>query len=516
MKSIEEYLIKLQSYFEEDDMEGFLELKEDLLEQLEDQLAEGQTEEQVVQSLSDPERVAEDYFIEVNLETISNVKTSVISRDELDDELKRTIKKSMSKYWFLLLSCTKNMLFISGVALFIFFLVYIVAELITQQHLALIPLFSNIAFAGIILYKLQPYLKLRFKTASYITIACLAISAGGFLFFGLKQKLFYQGIDYFNEYTLTSSEKIKMALTSDSDVEFSVIQVSENEPFRLMVRGRFTQKDVQNMENNHYQETINLSLDENNWLNLFTRTGKSEILLFVPENHDLAKLSLDLSQGDIRLISASIKELTLNMDSGDVYAKELVSNDTNIINNTGDVVIENSEADISLTSSEGKTVINGNDGNLNLSVINGTTILKKLKAKEVGLQNHNGKLVLEEGEINSLSSQSTTGSQVIKYVKGNIKATSGSGKIVVEETSGNLIANTDSGVIIVVQTEALAADINSKSGFIKWLQSPNKEVAFKATSKNGTVGNHYESPTLLTPNVSITSQTGDIKIIPKK
>ncbi|MGX7245943.1 DUF4097 family beta strand repeat-containing protein [Enterococcus quebecensis] len=513
---MEEYLNQLKAAFAEEDIEDFNELKEDLLEQLAICLEEGQTETEVVARLAPPEEIAADYYADLSLDAAINAKTSVVPREEIQDVFIQTQKKRMQKFAKTVFKVLKPLLLLVLLVLFSFFFIYIVKEINEERNLAGIPTVLCLLLLAISLQLAKGWVSKKRRWVNGLSISFVAIGAVLLLFFSVTGQLMYTGRQYYKEINLSSNNHAAFSFDSDADVEITTVEVSSTEKPSLMVKGRFKESDIQKIENGSYDNKVNLTLDEENIFDTFTRTGRSEVIFFIPKGTILDDFHLGLSQGDLRLLDIQTKNFDLDLTSGDVYAKNIIADEGNIDSNYGDVIIEESAMNLKVKSISGKTVITGMLGDLMIEGDQGLSILKFLRSDNVVLNNHSGRMILEDSETKKLAATATEGQVIVKRTKGDLLMANEQGKIVSEENQGTLELRNGYGPTIVIQSSKVNANVSSQSGFIKWLQDPDQSVKVTANTETGELKNDFSKASDSGKyKIDVKSKTGDIKILEK-
>jgi uncharacterized membrane protein len=515
VSTMEEYLDKLKAAFAEEDIEEFNELKEDLLEQLAVCLEEGQTEAEVVARLASPQEIAADYYADLSLDAAINAKTSVVPREEIQDVFIQTQKKRMQRVLKTAVRVLKPLVLLLLLCTFSFFLIYIVKELHEEKNLAGIPLVLCLLLSALIFQLLKGWFYEKKRVINYLSAITFVLGLGTLLVFSLTDRLLYTGRQYYKEIKLSSSDHASFRLDSDADVEITTVEVSSAEKPSLMVKGRFKESDIQKIETGTYKKKVDLTLDEENIFDTFTKTGRSEVMFFIPKGTILDDFNLKLTQGDLRLLDIQTKNFDLDLESGDVYAKNIIADEGHVESDFGDVIIEESAMNLAVKSESGKTVITGMLGDLTIEGSRGLSILKFLRSENIVLNNHSGRMILEDTETKKLKATATDGQVIVKRTKGDLFMSNEEGKIVSEENQGNLQMKNISGPIISIQDSKVNAQVSSKSGFIKWLQDPNQAVNIEASTETGEIKNDFATIPSGEYTVKVQSKTGDVKILKK-
>ncbi|MGX7150709.1 DUF4097 family beta strand repeat-containing protein [Enterococcus ureasiticus] len=513
---MEEYLNQLKAAFAEEDIDDFNELKEDLLEQLAICLEEGQTEAEVVARLAPPEEIAADYYADLSLDAAINAKTSVVPREKIQDVFIQTQKKRMQRFIKTALNVLKPLILFVLVVFLTFLLMYIIKELKEERNLAGIPTILSLLLLAIILQLVKTWILKKQKLINGLSMGLLALSLFMLLFFSVTNQLMYTGRQYYKKVNLASNKHAAFSFDSDADVEITTVEVSSTDKPSLMIKGRFKESDIQKIENSSYQNKINLTLDEENIFDTFTRTGRSEVIFFIPKGTILDDFHLGLSRGDLRLLDIQTKNFDLDLVTGDVYAKNIIADEGNISSDYGDVIIEESAMNLKVKSDSGKTVITGMLGDLSIEGDKGLSILKFLRSDNIVLNNHSGRMILEDSETKKLAATATNGQVIVKRTKGDLLMANETGKIVSEENQGTLELNNGSGPTIAIQENKVNATVSSQSGFIKWLQDPSQSVKITAKTETGELRNDFvDVPDNAKYTIDVKSKNGDVKILEK-
>lgn len=223
-----------------------------------------------------------------------------------------------------------------------FFLIYTIKELNEERNLAGIPTILSLLLLAIILQLVKGWIVKKRRLINGLSMGIWALSFLMFLFFFLTNQLMYTGRQYYKEISLSSSNHAAFSFDSDADVEITTVEVSSTDKPSVMIKGRFKESDIQKIENSSYHNKINLTLDEESIFDTFTRTGRSEVIFFIPKGTILDDFHLGLSRGDLRLLDIQTKNFDLDLVTGDVYAKNIIADEGNISSDYGDVIIEES------------------------------------------------------------------------------------------------------------------------------------------------------------------------------
>ncbi|MPQ21818.1 hypothetical protein CKN86_12840 [Carnobacterium divergens] len=516
MDLTKEYFKELKSYFSEDDLESYYEIKEDLLDHIEACKEDGQTIEEALSSLASPKEIADDFFEDRRLQTAMYAEKDVIPSEEIQSVFLDNQKKKM-KILALSILTGVRIFFMSLLLLLLFyFLVYLGEEVINEKHLAIIPFSSSLMIVAIIILGLRK--KTLFKklylngwTSFLLGSLSLIMVAGGYL----AGDLFYQGIKIEQDLVIKNEKDVKLIMDSDADVEITTVEVPKNEEFRIFLSGRFKKSELTKINHAVKGNKFDLEVDKRNKFDFFTRTGSSEMVVFIPAGTKLDSLDFNLTKGELRIIDLHVDRFNLNLVDGDLYGKNITSNSGEIHSEFGEVVIEDSKTNLKVDSQKGKTILTMITGDVEANIEDGLSIFKDLTAKKVNVKSNSGKFILEDSTIQKLIAVSNDGQSIVKRTKGSVDLKTTTGKMILRSNNGPLKVSNDEGTVISIQHDNLNADIKSKSGFIKWIQDGDADIRIVAVSKTGDVTNEFNSKKKAPYKVKLKSDTGMIRVIKK-
>lgn len=515
MNTIDAYLAELKSYFSESNMDVYLELEEDLLEEVQSSMAEGQTEEEAVKKLSSPAEIASDFFADRRFETAQTAVGDLVPEEEVEEVFKEARRKRLAYFVQKGILISRKVLIMVLLVLTVYFISYLIQELYLEGHLARIPAIFCLISVGLLVNLWQSKLKLA-QNKRYLVMALVSLLSLGLFIEGLlSHQLFYRGISHFQEITADGLEDISFVLDSDAMIEITTSEVGANEKFRVLFDGNFKKQDIKAISENDGKKKIDLQVDKKRLFNLFTRTKESEIILLIPKGVKLSEFSLNLLKGDLRLLHMGANKLTLDLVEGDIFSKNIMSDKALINSQKGDIVIEDSQLTGVITNRDAKTILTHLVGDLRINGDRGHTIIKDLTSKESDIRTIDGKITIEDSQIDTLSTYAESGQNVVARTNGRLTLESARGKIVSEANQGQLKTKNDSGVTILIDTEGVPSQISSQSGFIKWIHDVSNPAHFTVTSKSGEVRNELSDHEGVGPAISIQSVSGDIRVIEK-
>lgn len=516
MLIINNYLSILKSRFSDANMEYYQELEEDLLEEIQNSMAEGLTEIEAVSKLSPPDEIADDFFEDRRLETARLAEGEVVPETEVAKVFKENVQKKILQIGRQVLCIFGKMLIILFVILSVFFAVYMLQELYFEKNLARIPTIGLLISGSLLMrfsqlrWKLAPVTRVMVLGAFLLTSAVLLVESL------MTHRLFYNGVSYYQELQAEGKNEISFSLNTDADIEITTSEVGPNEPFRVLFDGNFKRKDIKKIERIDRQNNMSLRIDKKGILNLFTRTQKSEVIVLIPKKTQLTKFQLDLLKGDLRLFHMKTKILQLTLNDGEIYSKNIEAEQSKINSNLGDIVIEESRLNGEIYNYKGKTILSYLTGNIDIEGKHGHIMVKNQQGKSSIITTLDGKISVENSKIDNLKTFAESGQNIVAHTTGSLRLENVHSKIVSESNKGQLITKNDSGVTIVINNKELPANIVSRSGFIKWIQDPTYDLDFQASSQMGQIRNELDKQKKSSgTTISIESISGDIRIIEK-
>lgn len=488
---MKEYLELLSRYFDEEDVEGFNEMKEDLLEQLRTCMEEGQSEEEVVANLPDPKQVAEDYYEDKNIEISKRSKTYVIPKEHLIEEFVSSIKNKSNRMLKLFFKMVRIIFSVLTFFILGYSLIYIGNELLFDKHFAIIPFLISLFCGAIFLFLFSIHFT---KYKEKLRLLSIIVSGLGVLLltiFSLTDQLFYEGHYFSSKFEVETTSPIKIKVNTDVNVVVTVTEVSKSHPLSYVVRGNFEEEDIKKLNSSQKDGMIDLTVNKNSWKNKFTKFKNLEIVFLVPKETTLSDLEISLKKGDVRLTDISSENLNFKINEGDIYFKNVLFNSGDIKNDSADLIIEKSKADFDINNNSGKIVVTDYVGNLSIEDISGISILKEVTSDILELDNVSGRVILEDSTIQKLSIQSIEGQIAVKNTYGELTVKNSIGKIVGEDNTGSVDFVNDSGPTIVIQSEFISGKVKSNTGIIKWLQDKKYPVNINIASDKKTEDNPF-------------------------
>lgn len=511
MSLIDEYLNTLKTYFDEDDAESFDSLKEDLIERWEECLLEGMTEEEAIATFSSPKTIAKDYFRDRSFEIAEKAKTYVVPKEEVKSFFYQSQKYQWKKVVNKLVNILKEIMRLVLLTMIGVSLYYIVKEIYYEQHIAKIPLMSLLVSTLSLLF----YVSKKRKNILILKMTLFGIAVLVFFVSQFQNDWFYTGIDYYHKFDLKKHENLDFSLDIGPNIEVSTVSVPKEDSFELILRGKYTKQDIQQLEKQISGNKVNISLNPDSWHNLFTSNGRKEVILFVPEKKILSYFNVISSKGDLRLLDFETKKLKIDLEDGELYMKEVSVDEGEIRTSAADFILDESQGNLNIDNKHGKNVITKFEGDLDIRSNTGISILKQLDSQKVNLNSKKSRLIIDNSSVTQLNVSATGGQQVVKNTTGDIHIKTEEGRIVTEELKGKLELQTFSGPIISIQTSAVDANVCSQKGFIKCLQSDSDEVLIDAYVGKKKIKNDFSNTINPKTKVKINSETGTVKVIKK-
>lgn len=304
-------------------------------------------------------------------------------------------------------------------------------------------------------------------------------------------------------------------MTSGGNVNVKVFNVKEGNPFQVLVSGNFQKKDINEMKKMGGSRPFELTLDKKSLFNIFTKTYDSEIILLVPESTNLDKVNVKAYDGDVRMINTKIKDLTIEINKGNIYVKNLKINRGDIKSRFGDVIIEETSGSFRVDNNFGKVIVQKLSGDLFVNSKNGLSTLSNSELNKVNYKKYNGDLIIQQSTIKKLNIDSTMNETNLNRVSGEISIKSDSGKTVAEEVQGVLNIQSNSGPSIIIQSGVLKSTVKSDSGLIKWVQNPSVDMNIVAKTTSGELKQDFKSVNNQEADVELISNNGDIIMLNK-
>ncbi|MGX7263252.1 DUF4097 family beta strand repeat-containing protein [Enterococcus crotali] len=513
MKKIEDFFEEMKSHFLESDMDSFNEIKEDLVEQIDIQLDEGKTEQEIVKGLGDPETIAASFYEDQRLDKALKAETDIIAVEDVkkvykkDQQLKR--KKQLKKaklisYLILAILCSVLVIY-----LFSFAMIYAVQE----GFFAIGPISLALFFLCVLYYFiwfLRGKKMLHIRAIFLLSIISLFVS-GVTLFSG---QWFYEGNYYKKVFELEELTKDKAAFFSEYPVEISTIPIGNDETPKVEIEGYLKKADEDKLVTTSEKKTT-IQLGTKDCFGLLKRMEKSEVIFYLPQKEPFVDVSFTLNQGTVFLSHLQAEKLTINIEAGELRLNDIYSDQINIESDKAETTISNFYADIQLNNKQGKSILKEGQGEIEVTSQAGLINLNDITSKKMTIKNEIGKNVVSSSAIDLLAVSNREGITIIEKQIGKTAIENENGKIVLTDLEGNLTLNNKKGQVIVYEENPLDAVIYSDTGIVKWIQNYNSAVDFELSSESGKVSNEFENKQDAAYKVSIKTKTGDIRIIEK-
>lgn len=509
MERIHEYFEKLEELFLENDKEAFKEIKEDIIHEIEERRAEGETEDSIIASLGRPEEISAAYYEDKRLDKAIKAEQDVIDRDELVQEYKlkrkEILAKRKKKVWAVISVTIKSIL----VLLTAFFLVVTFTYLLQEQTLVWGPVTSAFFFASLFLLLSNITFKKRYKWLIWFIGLFGLIGSISLL---VTNHWFYSG-KFFNEtLSIEASSLEKMNITSNKPVDVSVIRIPNGEEPKIEIAGYLTKKDEKNLLKTT-KDSIELTVGENGLFDWAENMKTAEIVLYLPEKLKQKHVAFQVNKGEVTLDHMDIESLSLSMNDGEFRITDVNSKKMTLRSQNADIYLRHFFSNITVDNKNGKSILTDGQGDIEVTSTTGLINISAITGSNVELSNEKGKNVVSSGTIQQLAVQNFEGTTIIDTQEGETKIENGSGKVVLTDIRDTLSISNTSGTIIINEQYPVEATINSDVGDVKWVQTIDTDLNFILSSNDGKVQNTFKNKEQASHQVKIHTNTGDIKVI---
>lgn len=390
MEQINDFFKKLEALFLDKDKEAFEEIKEDILHEVNERLSEGETYEQIIQSLGKPKDIAEAYYEDKRLDKAMKAEQDIIDRNDLEREykLKRREKlvKNKQKLKSIFSIMGRSLLLLTS----IFFLFVTIIYLIQEHTVVWGPMMASIFFISLFLF----YSKFASKKRNKIIVYLLGLTSliASIILFATNSWLYY-GELLSETFTLEKNALKNMKIKSAKPVDINVILIPEEEKPKIEVTGYLTKKEKKELLNttNNYTE---LTVGKNFIVDCFDWAKPVEITLYFPEKTVQEKGDFQLKNGEINLNHVNIKKLTISMNEGQVRSTDINSKTMNLKSEYADVFIRHFFSEIEVNNKHGKSIISDGQGDIKATSKTGLINVNQIVGNNVKLENQEGKNII--------------------------------------------------------------------------------------------------------------------------
>ncbi|MGX7172687.1 DUF4097 family beta strand repeat-containing protein [Enterococcus ratti] len=509
MERINHFFETLEKLFLEKDKADFLEIKDDILREIEARAAEGESYDAILKMIGTPQEIAEAYYEDKRLDKALRAKQDVIAREDLVREY-RLNRKFILKRWKLRL---KNFfVFLLQICLLVlsFYLALMVIYYMVQEHVLLWGACTLFFFTVCLMLMSKKPNKLRKYMGLIYLVGTTSLACSLALFF--HHAWFYQGQLIDKELWLESASLESLNFSAVYPVEVSMIQLPENENAKVEVKGHLRRTDIKNLVNATKNQT-HITIGTANIFDWVQKIGKIEVVFYLPENQRHRSLNFKLEQGDVMLNHTYSDYVNLVVKQGRISITDIYSQKIQVKSHRADVIVHQFLSDMSIENTEGKTVLSDGQGKIDVSTTTGLTKVASVSSERMQLKNTEGKNVLSAGTIQQLHIRNETGTTVIERQEGNTSIKNGLGKLVLSDLTGKLSVNNDSGMMIISQQYPLNALVKSETGHVKWVQSSDIGSKFELSSQSGKINNSFKKQEKAAKKIKISTKKGNITVV---
>ncbi|EOH99002.1 hypothetical protein UAY_02271 [Enterococcus moraviensis ATCC BAA-383] len=513
MKRIENFFEEMKSHFLESDIDSFNEIKEDLLEQIEIQLEEGKTEQEILTGLGAPETIAASFYEDKRLDKALKAETDIIAVEDVKKVYKKDRKLKRKKQ----LKKVKTVLYVLLTALTSILVIYLVGfaliYAVQEKFFAIGPISLAIFFICILYYlinSLKGKQVIHIQGIYLLSIISLVLSGGIFL----SGHWYYEGKYYEEVFELNDLEKNEMSLLSEYPVEISTIPIGEGEVPKVEIEAYLKKTDQKNLVDRSDNKTT-LLIGKKDGFSPLKKMKKNEVIFYLPQNAEFNDFSFTINHGTVMLSHIQAGKLSVEIDNGEINLNDIYSDNIEIQSEKADTMLSGFYADIKIDNKHGKSILKEGQGTIDVTSKTGLINLNDLTSKELKVSNEKGKNIVSSSMLDLLTVSNIEGISVIEKQIGDTTIKNINGKLVLTDIQGSLKLENKKGQVIISEKDPLDATIISDTGIVKWVQNYNSTVAFNVSSKSGKVSNDFENKKDASHKVSIKTESGDIRIIQK-
>lgn len=513
MKRTDDFFNDMKTHFLESDMDSFNEIKEDLLEHIAIQLEEGKTEEEILAALGQPEKLAASFYEDQRLDKALKAETDIVAVEDVkkiykqDQQIKRKKKiQKMNVFFSVLLVILFSILTIYLIS---FSIIYAIQE----RFFAIGPITLAIFLFGLSIYLSSIFRKktvVHIQKILVISMISLLISGGVYL----SGHWFYKGHYYEQLFELKSDSLKEIDLAAEYPIEVSVIPIGEKEAPKIEIQGYIKNADQDRLVAESTQKTA-VQIGSNDHFEWLKQMKKSDVIFYLPKNTEFEKLSFNSVEATMILSHLQAKNVNVAIKKGEVRLNDIYAEQIKVDSEKADADVVGFFADIEVNNQQGKTILKEGQGQISVASQTGLINLNDLSSNSLTITNEHGKNVVSSSTIEHLKTSNVDGITVIENQVGDTAIENTNGKIVLTDLRGKLALKNKHGQVIVYEKEAIDGTIVSDTGLVKWIQSDGSDLTFQLSSKSGKISNEFENQKKTSHEVSIATQSGDIRIIKK-
>ncbi|GGC77035.1 DUF4097 family beta strand repeat-containing protein [Enterococcus wangshanyuanii] len=513
MKRINGFFEEMKTYFLEKDLDSFNEIKEDLLEQIEIQLEEGKTEEEIIAGLGKPEMIADSFYEDQRLDKALKAEKDIVAVEDV----KKVYKKEQQLKRKKVLKKIQLAIFIAigllCLALSIYLIGFVFVYSIFEKYFAFGPATLAVFFLCSLIYfiwKIRGKQFVHNKWLGMISMISLVSSIG--IFF--SGQWFYEGSYYDKTIELTDFTSKEALFLSQYPVDITVIPIAEGEAPKVEIEGYMKKSDQLQLVKEE-KKTTRIQIGSGDHFDVLKKMKKSDVVFYLPRQKTLGDVSFKIKHGTVMLSHLHANKLGIKIESGELRLNDIYSTTIDITSKNADTTINNFYSDIKIYNDHGKSIVKEGQGIVEISSKTGLINLSDLTSRSTVINNRKGKNVVNSSVIKTLTALNIEGTTIIENQTGRTKIKNTDGKIVLTDLQGELDLKNQHGQVIVYEKDPLDAVVTSNTGIVKWVQNYKSAVEFNLSSKSGKIINEFENNKESSNKITITTQTGDIRIIEK-
>lgn len=507
MQEIDQFFEELENLFLEKDRAEYKEIKEDLENEIEVRLSEGESYETILKTLGTPETIAQAFYEDRRLDTALKSNYDVVASEDITNEYKKQKKEKRMKQW----ENSKKVLRVLGqVGLFFFSSYFFIGTgyyIFKEQTLLFGP---GLIFLGslFLFCSITNRFKKRRKTFLFLS---LCMFAGSTLLF-YTDYWFYAGETLDRSVTVDINDLKNIDISGQQAVDVSVIRTAETSTGKIELKGVQRKSNKENILRSKNSKT-KLLIGEKNSFQWMEKLKPIEVTLYIPTDIAQDSVALNLREGNVNLSHMQLKKMAIKIIKGNIELKDIASDKINIISQQADLITRYYNGQLRIENKQGKTIVTQGQGIFNIKSESGVINVSNALSGKGTISNKNGKNIVTMSQIDTLNLENKFGETIIENQTGETNLTNDTGKVVVTDLRGTLNIVNTSGTIVVDQDQELAGEIKSDEGEIKWVQGKNSKMKFEVKSDSGKMMNSFNETSDAATRMKIQTQTGTIKII---
>lgn len=511
MSKTEQFFSEMASLFLKGDQEAFLELKEDLMEHIAIQLAEGLSEDEILARLGEPSELVEEFYEEQRLHTALVAETDVVAIEDVKEvylnERKDKVYGIYEQIRWMVLLIISVILGVSGG----FSLVYLMVSVVQEHQVSWLALLlmatAGSGLGAIFSSKRERYYKV--KTHFFVSFMILLVVTVGSLLTGAFS---YRGKDISQVIDTKQADFQSVVVKSDFPMDLITIE-TEHPTLKMSIKGKGKRKTAALLKEIGQEKRDQLVLDfgQRGLLDVFSEFGPLEVVLYVPTRAKVAEFEIDFENGMVQTQGLKANQIGINLTRGEFKGDDLQGAALNFRSAEADLILNHYAGKVKATSQTGKLIVKNGQGNVELETEKGLIGLIGRGASKASVKSRDGKIVITDTRVSDMTITSQTNAVILENQQGDTQVEILSGKLVANNNQGRLLVNNQAASIIVNQELPLEGELISNSGLVKWVQAA-APITFELSSESGDVVNELEKnqENRQESTYKIMSKTGDI------